>query len=96
VLVPLTAISVSRREDGRAPAWVTAGALSLAVAGLCDWAENFLLLASLEKESPNRVDAAHAIAIPKLIFFAIGAAAMIYLLVQIFRRRRTNVPQPPP
>lgn len=87
VLLPLAALSASRAADGHAPWWVAACAAALVLGGLCDWAENILLLASLDTESPNRVDAAHAVAVPKLIFCGLGAAGMLVLLATLLRRR---------
>jgi hypothetical protein len=87
LLLPLAALSVAGIDDQRAPRWVGACSAALVLGGLCDWAENVLLLASLETESPNRVDAAHAIATPKLIFCVIGAAGMLALLAVLLRRR---------
>ena len=87
-LVPLAALAFARRSYGGAePIWVKAAAASLVIAGLCDWGENILLLASLETESPNRVDAAHAIAIPKLVFFGLGTLGMLALLYRAIRER---------
>jgi hypothetical protein len=89
ILVPLTALAAMRDEYGRRPAWVVGAAAALGLAGLFDWIENILLLAALEKESPNRVDAAHAVAVPKLVFFVIGAAGILVLLVRLLRRRES-------
>jgi hypothetical protein len=87
-LVPLTALAFARRSyNGAVPTWVKAAAASLVIAGLCDWGENLLLLASLDTESPNRVDAAHAVALPKLVFFGLGTLGALVLLYRALRRR---------
>jgi len=88
LLVPLTALAFARQAYGGAePGWLKAALACLVIAGLCDWGENILLLASLETESPNRVDAAHAIAIPKLAFSGLGALGILALLYRAFRSR---------
>ena len=85
-LVPLAALAFARRSyDGTEPIWVKAAAAFLFLAGLCDWGENILLLASLGTESPNRVDAAHAIALPKLVFFGLGTLGMLALLFRAIK-----------
>ena len=87
--VPLAALAYARQAyGGSEPGWVIAAAACLAIAGLCDWGENILLLASLDTESPNRVDAAHAVAIPKLVFFGIGAAGTLVLAARALRSER--------
>lgn len=89
-LVPLAALAYARASYGGAePAWVKGALASLVIAGLCDWGENLLLLASLDTESPNRVDAAHAVAVPKLIFFAIGTFGVLALLWRALRTRES-------
>ena len=86
LLVPLAALAFARTSYGGAePAWVKAALGCLVIAGLCDWGENILLLASLDTESPNRVDAAHAVAIPKLVFFGLGAVGVLVLLYRALR-----------
>ena len=88
LLVPLAALAFARRDyGGGEPGWLKAAAASLVIAGLCDWGENILLLASLKTASPNRVDAAHAVAIPKLIFFALGTLGILVLLYRAIRTR---------
>lgn len=88
LLVPLAALVYARASYGGAePAWVKIALGCLVIAGLCDWGENILLLASLETESPNRVDAAHAVAIPKLVFFGVGALGVLALLWRALRTR---------
>ena len=89
--VPLAALGFARRSyDGDVPGAIKAALACLPVAGICDWGENLLLLASLDTESPNRVDAAHAVAIPKLIFFAIGTVGVLALLYRALRSRGTG------
>ena len=88
LLVPLAALAYARASYGGAvPAWTKAALGCLVIAGLCDWGENILLLASLETESPNRVDAAHAVAIPKLLFFGLGTLGVLALLFRALRTR---------
>ncbi len=90
LLVPLAALAFARRSYGEAePLWVKAAAACLVLAGLCDWGENILLLASLDTASPNRVDAAHAVAIPKLVFFGLGALGVLALLYRALRTRES-------
>jgi hypothetical protein len=87
-LVPLAALAYARVSyEGAVPAWVKAAMGCLVIAGLCDWGENVLLLASLETESPNRVDAAHAVAVPKLVFFGLGTLGVLALLYRALRTR---------
>ena len=88
LLVPLAALAYARVSyEGAVPAWAKAALGCLAIAGLCDWGENILLLASLETESPNRVDAAHAVAVPKLVFFGLGTLGVLALLNRALRTR---------
>jgi hypothetical protein len=87
-VVPLTALAFARRTyGGAAPIWAKAALGSLVIAGLCDWGENLLLLSALDTPSLNRVDAAHAIAIPKLIFFGLGTLGVLALLYRGFKTR---------
>ena len=88
LLVPLAALAFARASyGGGGPIWARAAAASLVIGGLCDWGENILLLASLETESPNRVDAAHAIAVPKLVFSGLGALGVLALFYRAIRQR---------
>ena len=96
LLVPLAALAFARRSyGGSEPFWLVAAAASLVIAGFCDWGENILLLAALDTESPNRVDAAHAIAIPKLAFFGLGTLGILALLWRAIRERgEPSAPEP--
>ena len=88
LLVPLAALAFARVSyEGAVPVWAKAALGCLAIAGLCDWGENILLLASLGTESPSRVDAAHAVAVPKLVFFGLGTLGVLALLYRALRRR---------
>ena len=53
--------------------WIRLAALVLAAAGLVDAAENTLLISSTGSVSEARVDAAHALEIPKIALFTVGA-----------------------
>lgn len=57
---------------GAAPRWIVLAAALLAVAGLFDAVENALLWSASDQVSDDTVQAAHAVAVPKLIFFAVA------------------------
>jgi hypothetical protein len=73
----------------RPPGWIIAAAALLAAAGLFDWTENVLLLIATGSGSQGTVDAAHAVAVPKTIFFVAGALLALGVLaraVMVLRR----------
>ena len=78
--------------DPRPPRWVIASVVLLAGAGLCDWAENALLLIATESESQGTVDAAHAMAVPKIAFSAVGAALSLPALARAIGVLRGDAP----
>ena len=83
VLSPIAQWRFGRSLTGASPPrWVAAAALLLAAAAACDLTENVLLLSSTDSESPGTVDAAHAIAVPKLAFFVAGALLAVAVLVR--------------
>jgi hypothetical protein len=84
--VGLAMLRVGRRLGGT-PRWVLAGVAALALAGLCDLAENALLLVATGGWEPRMVDLAHTIAIPKLALFVIGAVVALATLAWALRRR---------
>lgn len=84
--VGLAMLRAGRRLGGT-PRWVLAGVGALVLAGVCDLAENALLLVATGGWEPRIVDLAHGIAIPKLVFFAIGAVLALATLAWAVRRR---------
>src|SRR5687767_5366479 len=59
--------------DGVPPFWIELAAGLLLAAGLVDLAENTLLVTSTGSVNDGRVDAGHALEIPKVILFSLGA-----------------------
>ena len=59
----------------------------LAAGGLVDLAENTLLLASTGSVAEGRVDAAHALAVPKVGLFVPGAVLALLVAGHAWRRR---------
>ena len=81
VLTPLAQWRFGRElTGGSPPKWVAAAAVLLAAGAVCDLTENALLLSATGSESPGAVDAAHAIAVPKLVLFVAGAALSLAVL----------------
>jgi uncharacterized membrane protein len=74
---------------GSPPTWIKLSLL-LTAGGVFDAIENALLLSSTGSASQDRVDAAHAVAIPKTIFFVAGAVVSITALVRAVRVLRTS------
>ena len=76
---------------GDDPGWALIGAVVLLpLAGLVDAIENTLLWSAAGSFSPETVDAAHALAIPKIALFLAGAAFAIAMLgraVRVLRER---------
>ena len=70
---------------GRPPPWVIAAAVLLAGAGCFDAAENVLLLSATDSASPDTVDVAHALALPKIALFVGGTLLAILLQVRAVR-----------
>jgi hypothetical protein len=78
-------------NESRPPRWIIAAALLLAGAGLFDLTENVLLLSATGSESQGTVDAAHTVAVPKVILFVAGALLALLVLaraVSVLRRGR--------
>jgi hypothetical protein len=76
--------------SGRPPAWIMLAALLLVGAGIFDAIENSLLLSATGSVSEGRVDAAHAVAIPKTVLFVGGALltlAIEYRAIRMLARR---------
>lgn len=67
---------------GSPPRWIAAGAALLATGALCDLTENVLLLTATGSPSPGTVDAAHAVAVPKVVFFVAGAVIAVAVLAR--------------
>ena len=89
ILSPLAQLRFGRSlTGGSAPRWVLAGAILLALAAVFDLAENVLLLSATDSPSPDSVDVAHAVAIPKLACFAAGAVLAILVLARAVRELR--------
>ena len=63
------------------PWWIVATVVLLPLAGLVDATENALLWSASGSLSPDTVDAAHALAIPKVALFLAGAIGSIATLV---------------
>jgi hypothetical protein len=88
VLSPIAIWRYGAIFQGGAPWWLTAAVLLLPLAGLVDAAENALLLTASGSLSPDTVDAAHALAIPKVVLFVAGAGCAIAVLVRAIRELR--------
>jgi hypothetical protein len=71
--------------DNRPPGWIIATAALLAGAGLFDWTENVLLLIATGSGSQGTVDVAHAVAIPKTVFFVSGALLALFVLARAIK-----------
>ena len=69
---------------GSPPTWIKL-TLLLAAGGVFDAIENALLLSSTGSASQDRVDAAHAVAIPKTVLFVAGALFAIATVVRAVR-----------
>ncbi len=69
---------------GSPPTWIKL-TLLLAAGGVFDATENALLLSSTGSASQGRVDAAHAVAIPKTVFFVAGAVFAIAAVLRAVR-----------
>lgn len=75
-------------HDGPNPWWLTAAVILLPLAGLVDATENALLLSSTGSVSPDAVDLAHGLAIPKIALFVAGTACSIAVLARAVRTLR--------
>lgn len=67
------------------PWWLTAAVILLPLAGVVDATENALLLSASGSISPDTVDVAHALAVPKIALFVAGTACSIAVLVRAVR-----------
>ena len=75
---------------GTPPGWIKLTALLLAAAGIVDATENALLLSATGAVSEDAVDAAHALEIPKVGLFMLGAVLAVvanFRALQVLRRR---------
>jgi hypothetical protein len=77
----------------RAAGWMVLAPVLLALGGAFDALENVLLLFATGELREGTVDTAHAIAIPKVIFFIAGALVSLALLVRAVRTLRAS-PEP--
>lgn len=68
--------------------WMRAAAIILPLAGLVDATENVLLWSAAGEFSPDAVDFAHSLVVPKLVFFLSGTVLSIYTLVYAIRALR--------
>ena len=65
--------------------WLRWAPFLLAAAGVVDAAENTLLLTATDSISEDTVDAAHALALPKVVLFVAGALLAVGILVRAIR-----------
>ena len=75
---------------GSPPRWMIVAVLLLVAAGAVDATENTLLLSSTGSVSTGRVDAAHALAIPKITLFVVGALLAIAAQVRAVQVLRST------
>jgi hypothetical protein len=81
------------KGESQSPRWIVASAVLLAGAAVFDLAENVLLLSATGSESQGRVDAAHAVAVPKVVLFVAGALLALLVLARamsVLRRGETD------
>lgn len=88
VLSPLAIRRYGSTIAAGPPWWLTAAVVLLPLAGLADAVENTLLISATDSPSPGTVDAAHLVAIPKLVLFAGGAGCAVAVLVRAIRELR--------
>jgi hypothetical protein len=92
IAFPIAAWRLGRSLPGARPPWYfVAATLALATGAVFDLAENALLLTAIDRESTGLVDAAHALAIPKLAAGLSGdllALAVVARAVLSLRRPR--------
>ena len=84
-------------EGPRPAAWIIAAAALLAGAGIFDLTENALLLSATDSGSQDTVDAAHAVAVPKIVLFVAGALLALAVLaraIMVLRRGEEVLPGP--
>ena len=72
------------------PWWILATVVLLPLAGLVDATENALLWSAAGSLSPDAVDGAHSLAIPKVALFVAGAVGSIAALVHAIRTLRSG------
>ena len=68
--------------------WLRWAPLALVAAGAADAVENALLLSATDARSESAVDAAHAVAIPKVVFFIAGALLSLAVLARAIQTLR--------
>jgi hypothetical protein len=73
---------------GTPPVWVRAAALALVAAGVCDAVQNALLFAASGSESQSAVDVAHAVSVPLMVLFIVGALLALAVNVRAVRALR--------
>lgn len=76
----------------QAARWMVLAPVLLALGGAFDALENVLLLFATGELRDGTVDAAHAVAVPKVVFFIGGALAAIALLVRAVKALRAGPP----
>ena len=72
------------------PTWIRLAVVLLLAAGLVDATENTLLLSSTGSVAEGRVDAAHALAVPKVLLFVGGALLALLVNVRALRVVRSR------
>jgi len=72
-------------EGGRPPLWILIAVGLLVLCGLVDVGENSLLYSATDSVSPDSVDDAHALALPKLALFGGGLVLTIVAAVRALR-----------
>jgi hypothetical protein len=72
-------------EDGSPPRWIWAAVVLLVLCGLVDVGENSILYSATDSVSPESVDDAHALALPKLALFGAGLVLTMVAAVRALR-----------
>ena len=88
VLSPLAIWRFGATIEGGPPRWISAAVVILPLAGLVDAIENVLIWSAAGSPSPDTVDAAHSLAIPKVVLFVAGSACAVGALVKAVRALR--------
>ena len=90
VLSPLAIWRFGTSAGAASRAWVRLPVLLLPAAGLVDAVENGLLLSATGSVSSGRVDAAHALEVPKVVLFVAATAFALVANVQAVRALRAG------